>query len=145
MPNQTVIKQWVDALRSGEYKQTTGRLHRIEKEQAWGTVTPAGMCCLGVLCDLAVKAGVVQASATGTGLMRYGNETHVLPQAVKEWAGFEFDNPYVNHLADFGDGEMENAYEPLSLLNDDHGLGFPAIADAIEATYLAKSDAGQPA
>jgi hypothetical protein len=140
MPNQTVIKQWVDALRSGDYKQTTGYLHRIDADYE----TPAGMCCLGVLCDLAVKADVVQAHAIGGGLMQYGNETHVLPRVVKEWAGLEFDNPYVDHVVDY-DGVPEPAHDPLSLLNDDFGLGFEAIADAIEATYLAKSDAGQPA
>lgn len=33
--------RWVRALRSGDYKQTKGRLR-----------TESGFCCLGVLCDL---------------------------------------------------------------------------------------------
>ena len=40
--------EWVAALRSGEYKQGTGVLRSEANE----------FCCLGVLCDLAVKAGV---------------------------------------------------------------------------------------
>ncbi len=39
-------KKWVKALRSGEFEQTTGRLHRP---------TPLGgdsFCCLGVLCEV---------------------------------------------------------------------------------------------
>lgn len=142
MPNQQVIKQWVDALRSGEYEQTRGKLHRVVADDQLTNEKP-GMCCLGVLCDLAAKAGVVEAHQLGN-LMQYGEETHVLPRAVKSWAGFEFDNPYVDHVVEFGEGP-EQAHDPLSLLNDDFGLGFEPIADAIEATYLAKSDASQPA
>lgn len=36
-----IKKQWVEALRSGKYSQTSGRLRRQD-----------GFCCLGVLCDL---------------------------------------------------------------------------------------------
>lgn len=44
---------WVKALRSGEYKQGYGYLHykRGGKDK---------FCCLGVLCDLAVKNGVIE-------------------------------------------------------------------------------------
>ena len=41
--------------------------------------------------------------------------------------------------------EPEWQEDPLTILNDDYKLGFPAIADAIERTYLADSLAGQPA
>lgn len=39
--NEQLKKQWVEALRSGEFSQTTGRLRDNE-----------GYCCLGVLCAL---------------------------------------------------------------------------------------------
>jgi hypothetical protein len=39
--NKTIKKKWVAALRSGKYKQGTGRLYQ-EKKNAF--------CCLGVLC-----------------------------------------------------------------------------------------------
>ena len=45
-PREEVVKRWVAALRSGEYKQTQGQL--------W---SGDGFCCLGVLCDLAAKDG----------------------------------------------------------------------------------------
>ena len=41
-----IKKQWVQALRSGEYKQGRGQLKQ-----------GATFCCLGVLCDLAVQSG----------------------------------------------------------------------------------------
>jgi hypothetical protein len=37
-----VKERWIKALRSGKYKQTTGRLRTHE----------GGWCCLGVLCDV---------------------------------------------------------------------------------------------
>ena len=39
-------RQWIDALRSGEYRQQTGALK-----------VPEGFCCLGVACDVARKNG----------------------------------------------------------------------------------------
>ena len=41
-----VYQLWLDALSSGLYTQEVGRLKRIR-----------GFCCLGVLCDLAVRDG----------------------------------------------------------------------------------------
>ncbi len=47
----TAIKaEWVDALRSGDYAQGGGVLRRGNN-----------FCCLGVLCDIAVKHGVIDA------------------------------------------------------------------------------------
>ena len=41
-----VYRLWLDALSSGHYTQEVGRLKRLR-----------GFCCLGVLCDLAVRDG----------------------------------------------------------------------------------------
>jgi hypothetical protein len=46
---------WVAALRSGEFAQTTGKLTRVVRT---GVDAPTGHCCLGVLCELARRAGV---------------------------------------------------------------------------------------
>ena len=45
--HQEVKQQWVTALRSGEYAQGNGHLRKDDE-----------YCCLGVLCDIAVKAAV---------------------------------------------------------------------------------------
>ena len=45
--NPRIKAEWLDALRSGEYKQANGALHEIDP--ATGA---ASFCCLGVLCDL---------------------------------------------------------------------------------------------
>ena len=45
------IQEWVDALRSGDYIQTTGRLCRDDGSKH------KTFCCLGVLCDLVDPGG----------------------------------------------------------------------------------------
>ena len=42
--NATIKAKWVEALRSGKYKQGIGRLYRPESNE---------YCCLGVLCRVA--------------------------------------------------------------------------------------------
>lgn len=143
MPNREIIQQWVDALRSGEYTQTRGKLHRVKTSEISGA--GVGMCCLGVLCDLAAKAGVVEPFVYDD-VMRYDEEVYILPRRVYEWAGLLRGNPEVRHTVLFGDdAEPTEGTDAVTILNDDFGLGFEAIADAIEQTYLVKSDAGQPA
>ena len=48
--HEPIARRWVEALRSGEYGQTTHRL-RDGEPGALGN----GFCCLGVLCDLYAK------------------------------------------------------------------------------------------
>lgn len=52
--NDPKLKQeWIDALRSGEYQRTTGTL----KWMTYDGVSTPRHCCLGVLCEIAVKHG----------------------------------------------------------------------------------------
>jgi len=46
--NPEFKQKWVDALRSGEYKQGTGELHNIEADT---------YCCLGVVCEVIKPKG----------------------------------------------------------------------------------------
>lgn len=139
------IKQlWLDALESGEYTQTKGKLH-----------TDAGYCCLGVLCDVAVKAGVLEEPdsiqlETESGevtVYRYPDQesvlrsraTEILPIHVARWLfpgvhehGVLPTNPGVV----FGtytrsDGRVQPKMYALSELNDTQGQDFKAIAAVI--------------
>src|SRR4051812_8813302 len=89
-----VAKKWVDALRSGKFKQ--GRSSLTQKHPD-GTLTH---CCLGVLCELAVEAGILQpafeydelpSDPTPVKRMAYaterGTEYQWLPIEVQKWAG----------------------------------------------------------
>lgn len=122
MMNPEIKAQWLSALRSGEYEQGRGQLKNDGK-----------YCCLGVLCDLAEKAGVVRSElelATGDTAFgaddefRDGNpSSSALPQSVQEWAGLHAEVPSVVFADD---------YEPLPYLNDSCGLNFTRLADLIE-------------
>ena len=111
---------WVKALRSGEYKQANGNLH-----------TDKGFCCLGVLCDLAVKAKIMSdpivhenfSSITNQDVYEYDGDKGYLPLAVQRWAEIHTENPRI---------ETEpNVYRQLAALNDE-GVPFIKIADLIE-------------
>ena len=120
--NPEIKAQWVSALRSGEYKQTDGTLHRVISVSADGE----GYCCLGVLCDIAVKAGVIRSRIDGSReVFEAGTEweSGVLPAKVERWAGLDNENPMVR--------TAEGYDSSLASLNDD-GYSFGAIADLIE-------------
>lgn len=120
-----VKELWTTALRSGEYEQTKGRLAVLKTGDADNV--PEGYCCLGVLCELAFKAGVPMkvtnlASDDGDFVFRsYDDSSGTLPFSVMDWAGVAYSNPVLNG---------NNA----SYWNDSpaEGLTFPQIADLIE-------------
>lgn len=54
MPMDPDLKRrWVEALRSGEYEQTTAALVRLPLEGANSHPEKDSFCCLGVLCEVA--------------------------------------------------------------------------------------------
>jgi hypothetical protein len=115
--NPEIRAQWCAALRSGDYQQARKALYDGE-----------GYCCLGVLCDLAVKAGAVAERVyTGTenepGFWQYDGRGDYLPISVREWAGLDDGNPEVR---------TRTGLEPLGILNDENGLTFAEIADLID-------------
>lgn len=113
-----VKAKWLEALRSGEYEQGRQFLRTRDNE----------FCCLGVLCDLAVKAGVIEEpTADGWGEYRYGDggEQSGLPDEVSDWAGID------TQLGRFSHGGVDTA---LAFLND-RGTPFSEIADIIESEF----------
>lgn len=118
--NEQIKAQWVAALRSGDYPQRGGRLRRDDS-----------FCCLGVLCDLAEKAGAAgrtdvdnMSSTYWTGQGADANAAE-LPTGVAAWAGLtgvHATNPLVC---------LRGAYAQLSELNDG-GTPFATLATVIE-------------
>lgn len=101
-----VAKEWVKALRSGEYTQGREWLRRSDN-----------FCCLGVLCDLAVEVGVIPApekSSSGVTCYAYDGMVGAPSGKVQTWAGL--GNPVA-----------------LIALNDIEKASFEAIADFIES------------
>lgn len=130
MPMNPEIKaQWITDLRSGEFEQGTGQLHyeSTDGKQRY--------CCLGVLCRLAQKAGIVTPQIEGDPgdgyMVRYDGATSMLPNSVVDWAGLE----------DHGSGDVLITMSQrlgkvlATTLNDSHAwkYTFAQIADALEA------------
>jgi hypothetical protein len=132
--NREVGQLWVDALRSGRYRQ--GR-HFLG--------SPAGFCCLGVLCELARAAGVIPGHTVvrrvdfdGSEIDAYsydGNDQY-LPESVKEWAELDHQSPAVT-MGDRTGLDDEMGLTSLALLND-AGETFESIADVIEQHLIPK-------
>lgn len=136
-----IKEMWVKALRSGEYEQG---MHQLVADNKY--------CCLGVLCDIARKCGVVElregTSNMGITHLFYGtSEEHniphknnveigpkyeVLPKSVMEWSGLDVNNPCLNIQDD--EDWRKNEYNPvmMSELNDELRYGFIRLANLIE-------------
>lgn len=131
--NPDVKQTWLTALRSGNYVQGRERLVDL------GTDGSKKYCCLGVLCDLAVKAGVnVEVlESQYDHVVTYDHEISILPNSVMEWAGLDDCNPNVyRHTIPDSDGRI--VMFSLAELNDGcesfrvPARSFAEIADIIE-------------
>lgn len=118
--NPVVKAKWLEALRSGEYKQADGVLRTTEDSY----------CCLGVLSQIASDEGIVAQpkQRNGYGHYRWTDDDgttgymYLLP-SVAEWAGL-----------DSASGRIEDGtggHVCLSQMNDD-GSTFTEIANVIE-------------
>lgn len=110
------VKIWLEALRSGEYKQCQGQLEVVNDRGS-------AFCCLGVATLLAEKAGIKVDRDPDSGQLLGA----FLPEAVQHWLGAKTYH-----------GDLETRYGhsyTLAGLNDSEGLTFPQIADVIEARY----------
>jgi|SRR5688500_2127325 len=111
--NKENMRLWVAALRSGEYEQGHGALHDHNDK----------FCCLGVACEVALKAGVKMPVTPHGNYIRYGQEISHLPTVVQEWLGLPVMDPFV--------APMVSAVSA----NDGHRWSFEQIADSVEALY----------
>lgn len=109
-----IADMWVEALRSGKYKQAQGMLEEVNGDES-------RFCCLGVLCQLAIASGVEIERGVVDNKGVYGTEPNYLPGSVLEWAGMYSPS-----------GATPDRQVILSYSNDT-GTPFEGIADLIEA------------
>lgn len=102
--------RWVDALRSGEFKQITGAL-KDDK----------GHCCLAVLCEL-VEGLTWEDNERGNidAVFHENRDNAVLPKSVMYETGLGSVSP------------ATTAGKALVAMNDKEGWGFDQIANEIE-------------
>jgi hypothetical protein len=133
--NAEIKAQWVAALRSGDYIQGKSRLATIRGN---GTVE---YCCLGVLCDVAVKSGldiavcegdVTSGTTSGSEFapLYYGDAAGLLPDSVVQWAGLESVAEEDSGGEYRVDIEVDGYTYDLAQMND-CGSTFAEIADTI--------------
>lgn len=130
---QEIAILWADALDSEEFVQGTGALAK------WvGNPNRRQFrhCCLGVLCEVAVRNGLpLEIEETNGGRM-YNGFTAYLPDAVIEWAGMDTEThpeyPEVN--PDTGEIVGRTSF---ATANDSFGVTFPELAKVIRANWAA--------
>lgn len=106
-------KKWVDALRSGDYKQGKNVLHATD-----------GYCCLGVACELYAQEFPLPREIASSGNERFDGHVSVPPSQVVDWLGLRHElGVFVN---------APDACESLAGMND-KGTPFAEIADFIES------------
>lgn len=123
-PNLVNIRAWINALRSGDYSQTT----QVLKNER-------GYCCLGVateisgLCEwLPLDVGGVTFEAVAKGILDDPhNRTGILHPAVMKWLGVP--------NADIDLIDEKGSESAATGLNDYEGYTFNQIADALERTF----------
>lgn len=110
--NKEIKQRWVEALRSGKYKQGKAALRRKDR-----------FCCLGVLCDITqTKKCQWKPKNRILGAYTIGGQTEVLPKAVVSRCRLAGENPSVIY---------KGKRTTLAQLNDE-GVRFKTIAKLIE-------------
>lgn len=113
---KAVKREWVSALRSGEYRQIDSQL----------TDGAGGYCCLGVLCKVLGKTdGDMLWSDMPQGI---GIGEILTNKDLMEYGMYSFKYPLPTATFAL---RYNGALEPLSVLNDDKGLTFEEIAALI--------------
>ncbi len=130
MMNSKIKEVWVNALRSGKYKQGSGKLRSV-----------TGYCCLGVLCDLYAQEHNTQwefrrdeeINSQFQDYWYFDEHSEFLPESVMNWAELKTRNPTVRVDVEDNDYEDNWYYEDeLSGINDS-GYDFSQIANIIKA------------
>jgi hypothetical protein len=110
---------WLEALRSGKYKQTVGFL-KVQREGE------RFYCCLGVLCEILKDKYEIResTSAIEPGVTYFNNSSDRLPNTLTRALKLEIDT-----------------VSTLYRMNDDDKRSFAAIADWIEVHVPASPEA----
>lgn len=122
--DQEFKKEWVAALRSGDYKQSSTVL-----------VSPEGYCCLGVGCTLLAKADKLVTVTLLNGIVGFGDSQNdaLLPPEAMKLMGVDDSSPKV--FVPLGYEGVSSMYHgktiALSTLNDQR-VSFNTIANLIE-------------
>lgn len=122
---KSIMKKWVAALRSGEYKQTTRKL----RGDTFSGKND-GFCCLGVLCNIHAQENPDHAKKERDP-RRYMGELGGLSAGMREWSGMKSRLGAIPVKIQ----QAEITGVTLADCNDSHAWGFSRIADFVEKHY----------
>ena len=114
MTKKEIRRKWVAALRSGEYEQ--GRFSLRTSDNKY--------CCLGVLCEVAVKERKIPRPVAKKEVYEFSGNTGHLPSNVMHWVGLRTSS------GEYYEGRKLTG---LTAENDWNGKDFNQIADIIES------------
>jgi hypothetical protein len=131
------VRLLVDALKSGEYAKTCGKLHVVSSED---DDRPEGWCCLGVAGDVAAKNGLdVPRETRDYGVIHVesidGNISY-MGENVREWYGFDDRDPRL--LTPTGTLRCASQLNDQGYWDGDRQVEFtlPEIGDLFANTFL---------
>lgn len=134
---------WADALESADFPQAKGALAPVDSDG-----NPVGFCCLGVLCEVAVREGAIgegvpegevyPAEEEPTACMAYGEDMADtnLPIEVAQWAGIEVESHEWGSWSDpplTGERDGQPVTRSAATWNDSLGASFAHIAAMVRA------------
>jgi len=112
--NKEIAKKWVEALRSGNYKQGHCQLRSTDNKY----------CCLGVLCDLYTQATGAQWIRKDRAEYQIHFDSKILSPSVREWSGMQSTTGRYENLDTCDKTDLT--------VDNDYGKTFQEIADIIE-------------
>jgi hypothetical protein len=125
--NKDVAKKWVDALRSGEYRQARAVLRDGDS-----------FCCLGVLCDLYRLEHGGEWKQYGAFMLPDG--TSIRPSdvpnggKVAKWIGFRH---HVNASKYASLNDTGNSFSGIaSVIERDAGLADPSVSPSVDLSVV---------
>ena len=136
--NKDIAEMWAKALRSGRYIQGRSALKRKIKDE------PIKHCCLGVLCELALRERLalrvgVEYEFNGLGYeirstYSFNGHKSRLPEAVMDWAFMRSDDGRFKHPDDIPREDTGNPLDYADTLSgmNDLPCSFRMIADYID-------------
>lgn len=138
--DEEIKAQWVEALRSGQYRQARGVLSAKQED---GSMTH---CCLGVLCELLLAQGRLQ-RVEADGVIFYGTSNAdmnnaLLPEGIVAPLGLGDGYRSNSPTIDFRIGSADLDHVELVEINDGapgknlRKHTFNEIADIIESSEL---------
>lgn len=115
MTDEEFRKEWIKALRSGDYKQGESYLRDEDR-----------YCCIGVACDIHPEIRWKEE------LLTVGSLWNAVTSGDEYNGSGQLSDPYLIGLSD-------DAQDVLIALNDEEGFTFSEIADVLEAKLYDKT------